>query len=86
MSILNDYIKLPSPITIVPPVITDQFKIIRAIDDSKLKTVNAVIDFGEGRSMSYEVWNSEQYDSIGQWTDEDLKNAAIITLMNFYNR
>lgn len=86
MNILDNQIQLPSPITIVPPVIVDKFKIIRAIDDPKFKTVNAVVDFGEGRSISFEVWNSQQYDAVGQWTDEDLKNATINTLLNFYNK
>jgi hypothetical protein len=70
-------VSLPSQVVVkdIPAyqIKTDKIKIIEMIDDSTKKTITAYTkQFGK-----VVLWEGAAYDSIGQWTDDEVKSKLI---------
>lgn len=52
---------------------TNIVNIIRVIDEAEYKKVYCVIEFN-GIEKFITLWEGVEYDAIGQWTDDDVKN------------
>jgi hypothetical protein len=76
-------IKLTSSVTIQPPVYTDTLIVKQVLENPGEKTVRAEIIKSESPYFSewIVVWSGEEYDQIGQWTDDDL----VASICAYYN-
>jgi hypothetical protein len=83
---MNKQIQLPNPIILRPQLTSNTFSIIEVLDNPSEKYVKAVVKLGDHDRGFFDIWQGEEYDRIGQWTDTDLENALIPLITSHYNR
>lgn len=81
---MNIQVQLPYEVVIRKQLVSDSFTIIESVDNPLRKNVTVTVEVGQHNRSYYTVWEGEEYDKIGQWTDEDLKNAVIPLVLSNY--
>jgi hypothetical protein len=71
-------ITLQSPLQVTKSV--SGFDILRIFDSPVEKTVDALVQFSDGTQKSLRVWNSDVYDSLGDWTEAQLETKLVLII------
>jgi len=78
-------VPLTASLLLQGPVTASSFKILQAIDNPDAKTVNALVQVGpRGSNNWYYVWSGASYDTIGDWTDQQLADAVQAQVIQQY--
>lgn len=72
---MSDIQKLPSQVILQNEIASDEFRIIETTDSPDAKRVVSKVIIGDNSINFLTVWEGDEYDNIGQWTDDLLTTA-----------
>lgn len=70
---ISSSITLDSAFTFQEALTATSFTVVTANDDMNNGRLEAIVDFGEGKTLAMEVFSGDAYNI--DWTQEDLENA-----------